>query len=340
MSPRTTQELDDLISQPPNGVIQTIHESPGRFAVLGAGGKMGFHVGRMLQRALDAAGRTEKVLAVSRFGSDQKRRQFEDEHFDVHVSDMSDPEQANQLPDAENVFFLAGIKFGTSGNPALLEQMNVTMPRLVAERYKDSRIVALSTGCVYEYVTPSSGGSTETSATNPPGEYAQSCLGREQAFVENALRNGTLTSLIRLNYSNELRYGVLVDIAQKVLADMDVSLEMGYVNLIWQGDAVAHVIQSLSRAASPAFVLNVTGEQILRVRDLANMFGERFGKSPKFTGHPNETAWLNNALLSHRMFGKPSVTIEQMVDWIADWLKNGGETLNKPTRFDVRDGDY
>ena len=340
MSPRTTQELDDLLSRPSNGVLQTIRDSPGRFAVLGAGGKMGFHVGRMLQRALDDAGRTEQVLAVSRFGSDQKRKQFEDSNFDVHVADMSDPKQASQLPDAENVFFLAGIKFGTSSNPALVEQMNVTMPRLVAERYMNSRIVALSTGCVYEYVAPNSGGSTETSTTNPPGEYAQSCLGREQAFVDNSLRNGTPTSLIRLNYSNEPRYGVLVDIAQKVLTDAEVSLDMGYVNVIWQGDAVAHVIQSLSHAASPPFVLNVTGEQILRVRDLANMFGERFGKSPKFTGHPNETAWLNNASHSHRMFGKPSVSVEQMVDWIADWLKRGGETLNKPTRFEVRNGDY
>ncbi len=338
--PSNVEELDEWISRPAAGVIQTVKETPGTFAVLGAGGKMGFHLANMLRRALEATGREERVIAVSRFGTTKKREQFASAGFDVIAADLSDPRQVEKLPDADQVFFLAGIKFGTSGNPDVLQRMNERMPQLVAERYRTSRIVALSTGCVYEFVTPASGGSTEDSATNPPGEYARSCLGRERAFVENSLAHGTKTSIIRLNYSNELRYGVLVDIAMKVLAGEDVPLETGYVNVIWQGDAVAHVIQSLAHAASPPKVLNVTGDEILSVRELAIMFGQRIGRRPTFTGEPSETAWLNDASLSHHLFGPPSVSVEQMVTWIAEWLRGGGLTLNKPTRFEVRDGDY
>ena len=334
------EELDELISRPTAGVIETVRNHPGRFAVLGAGGKMGLHVGMMLRRALEAVGRNEPVIAVSRFGSVEKRALFEDAGFEVHVADMSEQAQVRELPAAENVFYLAGIKFGTSGNPGLLARMNVTMPRLVAEHYRHSRIVALSTGCVYQFVTPESGGSTESSMTNPPGEYAQSCLGREQAFVENSLRHQTETSLIRLNYSNEFRYGVLVDIAQKVFAGAEVSLEMGFVNLIWQGDAVAHVIQALNHVASPPWVVNVTGPEILAVRDLATAFGKRFDRQPRFVGEPGPVAWLNDASMSHGRFGAPTVSVEQMIDGIADWLMQGGPTLGKPTRFEVRDGDY
>ncbi|MCA9213806.1 MAG: NAD(P)-dependent oxidoreductase [Planctomycetales bacterium] len=337
---QSTDELDELITKPTAGVLRAVGESPGRFAVLGAGGKMGFHVSRMLSRALESLGRTDQVITVSRFGSQRKRAEFEAAGFEVLAADMSNPDQVDKLPLAENVFYLAGIKFGTSGNAALLEQMNLTMPRLVAERYRQSRIVALSTGCVYDYVTPESGGSSEKSSTNPPGEYAQSCLGREHAFSEASERNGTRVSLIRLNYSVELRYGVLVDIAQKVLQDEEVSLDTGYANVIWQGDAVAHVIQSLSHVSAPPFILNVTGPGILKVRDVATMFGERFGRTPRFVGQPKETAWLNDASLSHQLFGLPAVTVTQMIDWIADWLQQGKETLNKPTQFEVRDGKY
>lgn len=338
--PATTDELDQLISKPTDGVLRTVTEASGTYAVLGAAGKMGFHISCMLSRALEAAGRKEQVTVVSRFNSSAARRQFEAAGFVVHRADLSEQEQVESLPDADNVFFLAGVKFGSAGNTDLLQQMNVIMPRLVAARYRLSRIVALSTGCVYGFVSPESGGSTEDSLTNPPGDYARSCLGREQAFADNAQRYGTPTSLIRLNYSNELRYGVLVDIAAKVLAGEELSLDTGYVNVIWQGDAVAHVVQSLSYATAPPFVLNVTGQETLSVRDLAEMFGRRFNRTPHFTGSPGETAWLNNASKSHRLFGTPSVSVEQMVDWIAHWLTSGGSTLGKPTRFEVRTGEY
>lgn len=308
--------------------------------VLGAGGKMGFHVSRMLQRALESVGRVEPVVTVSRFGDDSTRRQFEEAGFDVRATDLSDTGQLNALPDAENVFYLAGMKFGTSDRPDLLQRFNVEMPQLVSERYRDSRIVALSTGCVYSFVTPESGGSTEDSPTDPPGDYAQSCLGREQAFVAAASRWGTRSSLIRLNYSIDLRYGVLVDLAQKVLAGEAIDVSMGYANIIWQRDAVSHLIQTLPRTSAPPFVLNVTGPDVLRIRDLAQSFEKRLGCDLDLRGEESTTAWLNNAARSHQLFGRPQTTVEQMVAWTADWLERGRPTLGKPTHFETRDGEY
>ena len=214
------------------------------------------------------------------------------------------------------------------------------MPRLIAEQYKDSRIVALSTGCVYDFIDVASGGSTEESPTNPPGDYAISCLGREEAFVDRSTQWGSLSSLIRLNYSNELRYGVLVDIAANVLSGKPVAVDTGYVNVIWQGDAVEHIVRSLEHATCPPFVLNVTGPETLSVRELALAFGERFGRTPQFSGTESQTAWLSNASRSHELFGPPPVSVDTMIDWIADWLQRGGPTLNKPTKFEVRGGDY
>lgn len=332
----TAEDLDRWISAPSGAVIEALRKCAGRIAVLGAAGKMGFHLSLMLQQSTWALGRSEPVLAVSRFGSPASRSQFERAGFEVLSSDLSDPEQVARLPAVENVFFLAGVKFGTAHDPGLLERMNVTMPRLVAERCRDSRIVALSTGCVYAFASPESGGSTEEDATDPPGDYARSCLGRETAFGDSGAR----ASLIRLNYAVELRYGVLVDLAQTILAGRPVDLTTGYVNVIWQGDALAHVVQSLPLASAPPFVLNVTGPGILRVRDLALAFGRRFGKEVRFEGTEAPTAWLNNASQSHRLFGPPRVSVDQMIEWIASWLERGGETLGKPTHFENRDGSY
>ena len=332
----SASDLDCWISTPSEKVIEALRQCPGRIAVLGAAGKMGFHLSLMLQRAAKALGRTDPILTVSRFGSSASRSQFEQAGFELISSDLSDPDQVAALPPADNVFFLAGVKFGTSHAPGLLERMNVLMPRLVAQHYRDSRIVALSTGCVYAFATPESGGSTEESPTDPPGDYARSCLGRETAFGTSNSR----TSLIRLNYAVELRYGVLVDLAQTILAGRPVNLTTGYVNVIWQGDALSHIVQTLPLASSPPFILNVTGAGVLRVRDIATSFGRRFGKDVSFTGTEAPTAWLNNASLSHRLFGPPQVSLDQMIDWIATWLEQDGETLGKPTHFENRDGSY
>ncbi|MCB1230909.1 MAG: NAD(P)-dependent oxidoreductase [Verrucomicrobiae bacterium] len=341
-SPATSEALDDFMSRPSDGVLSVIDGTDGNFLVLGAGGKMGLHLCLMLQRGLKALGKdfTQRVIAVSRFGSAETRSKFESRGIDTISADLSEPKSLAALPDAPNVFFLAGVKFGTSHEPDLLEKMNVQMPRAVAERFRDSRIVALSTGCVYSFVSPESGGSTEEDATDPVGDYAVSCLGREQAFRNAGEQWGTSTALIRLNYAIDLRYGVLVDIAQKVLAGQPVDVSMGYVNVIWQGDALAHTIQALPHASEPPFVLNVTGPGNLRVRELALKFGEQFRSSAIIVGEEQSTAWLNNASKAHAMFGRPEVGIEEMVEWIASWLEGGGETLGKPTHFETRDGKY
>lgn len=339
-SPKNSQELDQLISEPNEATIEAVSQQNGDFAVLGAGGKMGFHHCMMLRKALEASGQDRKVYAVSRFSSVRDRSDFEKIGCNVLAADLSDPEQLNKLPDVPNVFFLAGVKFGTAHDPQLLEKMNVQMPRMVAERFQKSSIVALSTGCVYSFVSPESGGSVEEDQTDPPGDYAISCKGREDAFVSAGQNYGTQSALIRLNYSIDLRYGVLVDIAQKVKSGIPVDVSMGYVNLIWQGDAIQHILQSLKHVSNPPNILNITGPQIHKVRDLAEGFAQRFGNEAKITGDEAPTAWLNNPSKSHKLFGKPKVSIDTMMDWVADWLKSDGELLGKPTHFETRDGKY
>ncbi len=338
--PHTTDELDERITRPSDAVVQAIAECDGDFAVLGAAGKMGYHVSRMLTRALDRLGRSDRVLTVSRFSDPPARQRFEAAGFTTIAADLSDPDQVVQVPLARNVIYLAGVKFGTSTAPDLLDRMNVQMPRLIAERFRDARTVALSTGCVYSFVTPESGGSTEQDPTDPPGDYARSCLGREHAFVEGSKRHGTPCALVRLNYSIDLRYGVLVDLAQKVMAGEPIDVTTGYVNVIWQGDAVAQILQCFSVLGSPPRIINVTGTEVLPVRDLAKRFAERLGVAVSFHGQEAPTAWLSNSGRAEQWFGPPQVGVDQMIDWIAQWLTDGGATYSKPTHFENRSGQY
>ncbi len=339
-TPTTPEELDDLISTPNDKVVAVVRNLPGRFAVLGAGGKMGFHISKMLQRALVAAGRDEPVITVSRFSDTAKREQFQRAGFEVVAADLAEADQVAALPDAQNIISLAAIKFGTSGQPGLLQRINITTSQQVTERYRDSRIAMLSTGCVYAFASPESGGSTEDSPADPPGEYAQSRVDQERVFIEASARNNTRVVLIRLNYSIDLRYGVLLDVAQKVLNRQPVDVTMGYANVIWQGDAVSHIIQSLNYAATPAVPLNITGPDTLKIREVAQAFGNRFGIKPTITGTEEKVAWLNNASKSHAMFGPPEVSLDQMIEWVATWLERGGATLNKPTHFEARGEGY
>jgi nucleoside-diphosphate-sugar epimerase len=333
-------DLDQQISTPNPAVTGLLSKLTGPVMVIGAAGKMGWHLSLMLKQGLQNSTPRTPVITVSRFTTPASQEQFSRAGFEVISADASSPAEVAALPEATTVFFLAGIKFGTSGQPELLHRMNVVMPELVAERFRHSHIVALSTGCVYSFTTPDTGGSTEESEVAPPGEYAQSCLQREQAFTRGSLRHCTPVSLIRLNYAIEPRYGVLVDIARKVLSGQPVDVTMGYVNVIWQGDALNHIVQSLSLASSPPTILNVTGSHILKVRDLAQGFAKRFGKPALITGQEAPTAWLNNASKSHQLFGPPAVSVDQMMDWIADWLQRDMPTLDKPTHFEVRSGGY
>ena len=339
-APGSTAELDELISRPDDRVLAALRNAPGDCMVIGAGGKMGFHVCRMLQRGFAAIGRGQRVFAVSRFRDAAARRVFDDAGIEVIACDAGEPQQLARLPDVGHLFFLAGVKFGTSDNPQLLQRLNVELPQRVAERFRDATIVALSTGCVYAMTTPASGGSREDSPTDPPGDYARSCLGREQAFCSASRENGTRCTLIRLNYSIDLHYGVLVDIAQAILRGEPVHVETGYVNVIWQGDAVSHIIQSLGLAAAPPAILNVTGSEVLSVRALAQKIAARLDRPLQIAGEESSTAWLSNAGRAHELFGAPRVSLDQMIDWTCNWLLAGRPTWNKPTHFEARSGDF
>lgn len=338
--PCAPAEVDRFLSEPTPRVLELLATLAGPFLVLGAGGKMGLHLCLMLRRGLDAIGRKDAVMAVSRFSTLRDREDFEREGIIVHPADLADPAALAAIPGAPTVFFLAGAKFGTAANAALLQTANIAVPRNVAGRFRSARIVAFSTGCVYPFVDHRSGGATEDTPVGPVGDYAISCLGREREFAEGSRKHDTPVALIRLNYSVEFRYGVLVDIAQKVWAGAPVDVTMGYVNVIWQRDAIAYVIQSVSLAASPAVPINITGPDTLEVRLLARRFGQLLGRSVNITGNEAPTAWLNNAAKSHRLLGPPATSLDQMMHWVAAWIAQGGETWGKPTGFEKRDGKF
>lgn len=339
--PCDAERIDDFLSAPSAGAVRAAASLEGPVAVLGAGGKMGLHMAAMLRRALDEAGRRDvPVVAVSRFGSPESREAFSRFGVETVSADLLDDAALTALPDFRTIYFMAGIKFGTSEQPDALRRFNEEMPAKVAARFPSARIAAFSTGCVYPFVTPGSGGSREEDATGPTGDYAVSCLSREQAFVAASARHGTPVVLVRLNYAVEFRYGVLVDIAQRVMAGEPLDVTMGYVNVIWQRDAVDHILRSVGLAASPAAVLNVAGLPIVRVRDLAVRFGKIFGREPVLTGAEEPTAWLNNPGKAFALYGEPQAGLDQAIEWTAAWLKSGGATLGKPTKFERRDGKF
>ena len=340
-SPCAPWEADDFLSRPTAAVVAALRDFGQPVLVLGAGGKMGLHLSLMLRAAALAAGRADlRVIAVSRFSTLRDRESFTRAGVETIACDLSDEAAVAALPEAGVVFYLAGVKFGTASSPELLERMNVTVARLVACRYRRSRLVAFSTGCVYPFVDVRSGGADESVPPAPVGDYAVSCLRREEVFAEAAREHGTPVVLIRLNYAVEFRYGVLVDIAAKVQAGQPIDVSMGHVNVIWQADAIAQVIRSAALARSPALPLNITGADVLRVRDLAATFGALLERTPVFTGEEQGTAWLNDASQSHRLLGSPGTSLDQMCLWVASWLSSGGNTWGKPTGFEKRDGKF
>ena len=338
--PFALDQLDDFLAVPTDGVIATLQRHDADILVAGAGGKMGGTLCLMLAAAMKRAGLSRKVLAVSRFSSDKSRELLESRGVTTIPCDLIDRAAVDALPDAPLVMFMAGQKFGTSDAPELTWAMNTVVPANIAERFRHSRIAAFSTGCVYSLTAVESGGSREDSPTAPPGEYAHSCLGREGVFRYFSKRYSTPVALVRLNYSVEPRYGVLVDIGQRILADQPVDLTMGHVNLIWQRDACAHAIQCLDLAASPAVPVNITGPDTLSVRLLAVKLGVRLGTAPRFSGTEGQLAWLNDASFSHNEFGPPPTALSDILDWTAAWLTQGGNTLGKPTHFESGDGKF
>jgi nucleoside-diphosphate-sugar epimerase len=280
------------------------------------------------------------VIAVARFSDPQIRADFEESGIETITCDLLKPGALASLPDVENVIFMAARKFGTSGSEHLTWAMNTFLPGLVAERYRQSRIVAFSTGNVYGLQPTSGGGATESTQVAPVGEYAQSALGRERMFEYGSSQWKTPVTLLRLNYAIELRYGVLVDIALKVFNHAAVDLRMGYVNVIWQRDANSQCLRAFAHCQSPPLLLNITGPETLSVRDIAKEFGRRFGIQPSFSGKESDFAILSNVTKSTELFGPPSVCPDQLIDWIAHWIANQGTLLNKPTHFEVQDGKF
>ena len=312
----------------------------GDLVVLGAGGKMGPGLARMAKRASDAAGVHRRVIAVSRFSDPAARQGLQAAGVETVSCDLMNPSALRLLPNAPNVIFMAGTKFGTTGAEAATWAQNAYLPGLVCERYRGSRITAFSSGNVYPFTSPLAGGSVESDTPGPRGEYAWSVLGRERVMQFFSSRDSTPTLLLRLNYSCELRYGVLVDIARRILEGTPVSVDMGYFNVIWQRDANAMALQSLALARSPAAVLNLTGPEVLLVREVAAELGKRMQKPVRLTGTEAPDALLNNASQAFSLFGRPITGIGEMMDLVADWVSRGGANIGKPTHFDARDGRF
>lgn len=336
----TEKELDELLSRPTPGVLKTLKRVRGDVIVLGAGGKMGLSLAHMARRALDSLGRRLRVIAVSRFSSGDAARRLASAGAEVVRCDLTDRDSVARLPHADNVIFMAGQKFGTGDAPSVTWAMNTLVPAIAAERYKESRFVAFSTGNVYPFTPVARGGSLEGDELGPVGEYAGSCVARERMLEYHARRFGTPMVFVRLNYANALRYGVLTDIALKVFRGEPVDVSMGYVNVIWQGDANARALQCLARTAVPPSVVNVTGPETVSVRTVAKRFGELLGRQPTFTGSEADDALLSNAGLSEKLFGPPLVSLDQTLEWTAAWVRDGGVLLGKPTHFETRDGAF
>jgi len=330
-------QLEECLSQPMPEVAADLARVAGDILVLGVAGKMGPSLARMAKRAAP----DKRVIGVARFSDPAVRTNLEQAGVETIACDLLNRRAVEALPKLPNVVYMAAMKFGATGHPALTWAMNVHVPAIIAEVFESSRIVAFSTGCVYPFVPIESGGATEdTPAGPPPGDYAWSCVGRERVLEYFSSRLGTPGRLVRLNYAIDMRYGVLHDIAAKVLAGQALDLTMGHVNVIWQGDANAVALRCLARATRPTSPLNVTGPQTLSVRWLAAEFARRFGRAQSLIGSEASTGWLNNASRMVTEFGPPRVGIERMLDWTADWLSRGMPSHGKPTHYEVRDGRF
>jgi nucleoside-diphosphate-sugar epimerase len=329
-------QLEEAMSTPSPALVEALRRAPGDLLVLGVAGKMGPTLARMAKRADPA----RRVIGVARFSEPGLRESLQAHGVECIAADLLSREALAGLPDAPNVVFMAGRKFGSTGSEWLTWAMNAHVPALVAERFARSRIVAFSTACVYPFVDTAGPGAPESlPPTAPSGEYANSCVARERMFQHFSHEHRNPGRLIRLSYAIDMRYGVLHDVAQKVLAREPIDLAMGHANVIWQGEANDWTLRSLAHCDTPTSPLNLSGPKI-SIRAVAQGLGRRLGIEPVLTGTEAKTAWLVDSSEAYRLFGPPQVALDTMLDWTADWVQRGGASLGKPTHYEARDGKY
>ena len=332
--------LYNQLLEPSPALLSDIATLDGDIMILGVGGKMGPALAKLARRALNLVGSERKVIGASRFSEPGLVEELNQLGIETHVVDLLNEDQLDSLPAAKNVLYLAGTKFGTTGKESFTWAMNAYLPGRVAEKYRDSNIVVFSTGNVYPLTPVDAGGATEKLLPEPLGEYAQSCLGRERVFQYFSTKNNTPVFIYRLNYANDVSYGVLLEIAKAVKERKPIDLRMGYVNVIWQGDANEIAIRALNHCSVPAKMVNVTGPETVSIKWLGGQFGNIFGQEPVFINTEESTALLSNAGVSNDLFGYPKVLLNQMIELIAEWVNKGGKTINKPTHFQERQGKF
>ncbi|WP_080834273.1 NAD-dependent epimerase/dehydratase family protein [Cohnella massiliensis] len=336
----TVEQLLAVLTRPTEELIQDLAKIDGDIMLLGVGGKMGPTLAGLAVNAIREGGLNKKVIGVSRFSNPEARQELADVGVETISCDLLDDAALQALPHADNMIYMAGNKFGTTGREYFTWAMNAYLPGRVAEKYKDSRIVVFSSGNIYPFMPVRSGGADESVAPEPIGEYAQSTLGRERIFEYHSHKNSTPMTMYRLNYAIDMRYGVLLEIAKAVNEGRAIDLTTGYANVIWQGDANSMALRCLTLCSAPPTIMNITGPETLSIRWAANQFAARFGKEAVFEGAEAEVALLNNASKSHQAFGYPKVSLLQMIDWTAEWVQSGGSTWNKPTHFQERKGKF
>jgi len=329
--------VEDFMTAPSDLLRADLEKVPGDIIVLGVGGKMGPTLARLAKRASP----NRRVIGVARFSEAGLREKLQAWDIECIEADLLDRGSIEKLPKSPNVIFMAGRKFGSSGAEHLTWAMNAHVPAMVAEVYRQSRIVAFSTGCVYPYVDVTKGGANEdVAAVPPPGAYANSCVAREAMFEHFSRKHGTPGRIIRLNYAIDMRYGVLHDVATKVHAGREIDLTAGHVNVIWQGDANSAILRMLAHCTAPTTPINISGPETISIRWLAAEFGKLFGKEPKFTGKEASDGWLVNTMKARALLGEPSVSLERMIGWTADWISRDQKSLGKETHYDTRDGSF
>jgi len=334
------EQLELVLSEPSEELVGLLRKIEGDIMILGIGGKIGPSLGRTAVRAVERSGRGRSVFGVSRFSDSDAKRKIQDAGIEAIECDLLDETLVGDLPKARNIIFMAGRKFGTTGNEDTTWALNVLVPAHVARAFPKSRIVVFSTGCVYPLVEPWGGGCRESDSTEPVGEYASSCLGRERVFEYYGRQNGTESAILRLNYAIDLRYGVLYDIASRVWKGERIPLSVPYVNVIWQGDVNNLALRALSVCSHPPLVLNITGPHVLSVRTVAKSFGELFGKEPLFEATGSDHSLLSDASKVAKLLPFSPVSVDQMIEWTAAWIKAGRRSLGKPTHFESSDGRF